>query len=547
MNWQEKAVRGIVYYTRNKKNGMGYVGLTRRRLQRRIVGHVAAAFRGDGSDQTIWAAIRTFGLEAFEFKQIDTATTLGELSAKEVKWIEQLRTLAPEGYNQNRGGAIAPGKTLYELNGSYYWSLSEIADEYGLKEVTVQKRVQSGWTIAEAAGLVRPPIRRTGRLKPVWVEGREYPSIVDLCKEFEIDPRVFDYRVNQCGWTLEEAIEIRPRNTWTGFSLAGREYGSLREACRILGLHYKKVESRLRGGWSLLDAFSLQDRHPNNKKQLQVGSLNFHSIKEAAIHFGLPSSRVTERLRSGWTTEQALELADPPKPTKNRKRRELVVKGTGYSSLRELASAFKVNENTLRMRLDAGWTIEQATGLVGRKEFRFPVSHNGIVFENARQLSNHFKFSHSTVTYRIRSGWTLEEIVGAKKRLSSHSNYKAIVRDGISYPSLAEAARTHNIDLQALRGRLRLGWPIEAALGIVKVEKVKNVYRIVTPSGKTEFTHNLTRFCQANGLKVSKMSAVMHDPKQHSHLGFKCSRASLDEKNAYIKELERSGVSVITK
>jgi hypothetical protein len=100
-----KPFRGVIYLVSNKVNQKQYVGLTTRSLKRRMQSHIAAAERGKGGPDTIQEAIRQFSRNAFSIKQIGSADTIEELAEAEIRFIDELGTLSPSGYNRNRGGA----------------------------------------------------------------------------------------------------------------------------------------------------------------------------------------------------------------------------------------------------------------------------------------------------------------------------------------------------------------------------------------------------------------------------------------------------------
>lgn len=96
---------GIIYVITNRINNKRYVGLTIQTLDRRWIYHVDQANRGLIKHWTsLHAAIRHYGPEYFTIEQLDVGTTKGNLEAKEKKWIKELDTLTPNGYNISRGG-----------------------------------------------------------------------------------------------------------------------------------------------------------------------------------------------------------------------------------------------------------------------------------------------------------------------------------------------------------------------------------------------------------------------------------------------------------
>ena len=101
--------------------------------------HVKNAERGKGSSLSLQHAIREFGVGAFSIELLATAKTLKDLAALEIEHIRLHASLAPDGYNLNRGGSFQEGAILRIVEGEEYWSLAELADAYGILDITLQK------------------------------------------------------------------------------------------------------------------------------------------------------------------------------------------------------------------------------------------------------------------------------------------------------------------------------------------------------------------------------------------------------------------------
>ena len=88
-----------VYTITNKGSGKVYMGQTTRLAGERWYKH---AWATEGS--AISAAIKKYGVEAFEFSVIDNAENLDQLNHKEKFWIDRLNSMSPNGYNLLQGG-----------------------------------------------------------------------------------------------------------------------------------------------------------------------------------------------------------------------------------------------------------------------------------------------------------------------------------------------------------------------------------------------------------------------------------------------------------
>jgi len=95
----------------NLETGETYIGATTRSINERKADHLQKAKKGTGS--LFQEAIGTYGLEAFIWEQIDTATDANELAEKERQYIIQYNS-KDSGYNSDSGGGFM--KTVYQYD-----------------------------------------------------------------------------------------------------------------------------------------------------------------------------------------------------------------------------------------------------------------------------------------------------------------------------------------------------------------------------------------------------------------------------------------------
>jgi hypothetical protein len=101
----------IIYKASNEHTGMAYVGATTKSIEERKQDHFIKAQRE--VDNKFYSAINTYGLDAFQWTQIDTAENLNDLAAKEKEYILKYNS-KNEGYNSDRGGGFQ--KTVYQYH-----------------------------------------------------------------------------------------------------------------------------------------------------------------------------------------------------------------------------------------------------------------------------------------------------------------------------------------------------------------------------------------------------------------------------------------------
>jgi len=101
----------IIYKAVNKQTNQAYIGATTKGIHQRKLDHLERGKRGESNQ--FHSAISTYGADAFEWQQIDTANSLNELAQKEKKYIIQYNTIL-DGYNSLSGGGFK--KTIYQYD-----------------------------------------------------------------------------------------------------------------------------------------------------------------------------------------------------------------------------------------------------------------------------------------------------------------------------------------------------------------------------------------------------------------------------------------------
>lgn len=102
---------GLIYKAVNKETQEVYIGATTKSLESRIVDHIDKASRKEGSH--FQNAIATYGADAFEWVEIDTANDINELAQKEKGYILKYNSIE-KGYNSDSGGGFK--KIIYQFD-----------------------------------------------------------------------------------------------------------------------------------------------------------------------------------------------------------------------------------------------------------------------------------------------------------------------------------------------------------------------------------------------------------------------------------------------
>jgi len=100
---------GYIYQIRNIESGKCYIGQTRqKREQDRWCQHKHNAFARKSTRIAIYDAMRSYGVEKFEYTIIHRTEDDTELNELERKYIKEKNTQVPNGYNITSGGDHNP-------------------------------------------------------------------------------------------------------------------------------------------------------------------------------------------------------------------------------------------------------------------------------------------------------------------------------------------------------------------------------------------------------------------------------------------------------
>jgi hypothetical protein len=309
----EAGVAGVVYLIEHAADERKYVGVTMGTAEERWDQHVQKAMEGKLLHRSgLHYAIKLYGAESFSVSVIAKAKNHGELQSLEIEYVEKFSTLAPKGFNLNAGGSgtRTKGQPII-VRGHRYRSYQEACRAFQIPWEVARGRIDAGWTPEQVFGLEE----REGKFQPqpIEIEGKRFVSLNQAAIAYGIDSKLFAARLKK-GWPVSQAIGIEPPDPFIGqpkaVEIEGKRFGSLTQAATAYGIDPKVFSQRLRSGWSVNQALGIEARG----NQFTVGGKTFASMSEAARHHGVGIPTFFSRRRQGWTLEQALGLVQLSSP-----------------------------------------------------------------------------------------------------------------------------------------------------------------------------------------------------------------------------------------
>ncbi len=235
---------GTIYLITNQITGMRYIGLTRATIKSRLRSHFKSSKIGRGKDSSLHEAMRVFPKEAFTIESIDHARNAERLKELEQHYIAKYNSLAPNGYNQNIGGAVSGGfgKATFKVGRESFESFAEACRHYVIDEGTCMNRIKRGWSVKKA--FTTPP-EDFDKSKTVEAFGKTYPSLKEASDQNDADYKKVFYHVKYMNETPEQAIKAVAGKS-RKVVIEGVEYQFMKDACEAYGVKVATVLYRIR-------------------------------------------------------------------------------------------------------------------------------------------------------------------------------------------------------------------------------------------------------------------------------------------------------------
>ena len=203
----------------------------------------------------------------------------------------------------------------------------------------------------------------------------------------------------------------------------------------------------------------------------------FKSESARAEHYGLPATTIRNRLDRNWTLEQALtvdnkntnrKIKDPKKIWEDHKHNK-------YNSVRELCEAYYhisgITEKVFWGRKRAlKWPLEKilmtpVNDVNYAANAKTVTDHLGQKWPSISEMCRHWGVKQQTYRMRIKMGFTVEDALLKPIKKVDMAAQKWIDHKGIEYPSLNAMCKAYNTTRTRFSTRVNdLGWSIEKAL-----------------------------------------------------------------------------------
>jgi len=308
--------------------------------------------------------------------------------------------------------------------------------------------------------------------KKIVIHGVEYSSYHDAATAYGVSPTTFSSRLKR-GFSPEDAVAPTRRkkapmqdlkiflSDLGSFNINGVDYKDVDELCEAYNVDRTLFLQRLRRGKTPEEAL---DQPRQMKTPITVRGITYPSNSEAAKAHGISVNVFVSRLHHGWTAEEALELVPREK---QRSGNDITIDGKTFASHKTAADYYNLEYRTFTGRLNRGWTPEEAAGLKPHNTSKIAEGDlivEGKIFDSIAHMAKHYGILKQTLHLRIKNGWSLEEACGVVKR-EGRSGHKITI-EGKTFRTYQEAVNHYGIKYDVFLYRIKEGWTPEEAVGL---------------------------------------------------------------------------------
>ena len=177
--------------------------------------------------------------------------------------------------------------------------------------------------------------------------GNRFNTIKEMCEYWGIPYITFNKRMRKFKWTLDRALTTPVKPIYE-LVYNGVQYKSIRQLAMAIGINEEYIGYHLHRGKTIDDIIALK-----NKTIVEYGGNTYNNLKELAKDYGINYPTFINRIHSKKSLDEALQ------------HRTLMfditstnILGTVYGSVKNLSTAWGIDESTIRNRLKKGFDIE---------------------------------------------------------------------------------------------------------------------------------------------------------------------------------------------
>jgi hypothetical protein len=407
------------------------------------------------------------------------------------------------------------------FNGKSYNSFTELCFDHNLSDGCVRARLKRGWSINEALGIIYRKNESGGRDKEIEVDGVKYKSIKIACKSLKIKDYDNVYqRLKNENYTVKQAFGIDPppkkkSSIAIKITIGKKTFESKRAAAIFHKIDERIISNRIKRGWTIEEAYELKNRLPDKNK------IFLKSGKKRQGYIYLISNKFNEKEYVGITIGSIKERFNShlyeagKKSNKDSLEYAIWIYGSDQFTYKKLkkATVDKMGSleryyiKKLKTKVPNGYNINSGgAGVFGGVNYKIPIILDDEIFFSLSDVSRYLNVRVATISARIRSGWDIKKAITKKIR-----SIKKVKFNNVEYESINHASRALGLKVSTISGRIKSGWTARKAL-TKKIKDKKNLHLLPYHVNKKKFD-NFADLARSMKIKPSTFTARLRAGK----------------------------------
>jgi Zn-dependent peptidase ImmA (M78 family) len=318
--------------------------------------------------------------------------------------------------------------------------------------------------------------QKSNHKRVITFEGKEYPSVSELARSFNVPRHIIQ---NALSRNIDLSDVLKPKKK-------ASTKKTTKKAAKAVKTPSKKTEA---------SSGKLQRNNP-----VVFQGVKYASERALSAAYDVPHATFYQRMKRGWSMEEALGIANKKASSAGGKAQSpratpLTANGKTYPSIKAAAETHNVPAYRVTQRLKHGWTPEQALGIHSR-EMKINTSAkmitcHGKKYKSVGEFCREYNLTPQHVSYHMQKGRTPEQILARRDKKSSPlmsiKDLAPFVVEGNSFETAAELARHYGMNAAKVTGRLRNGWSAAKSVDLNEegTEGKTKATKPVKGSGKT--------------------------------------------------------------
>jgi predicted DNA-binding protein YlxM (UPF0122 family) len=273
------------------------------------------------------------------------------------------------------------------------------------------------------------------------VEGKQYLSLVDIAREYELTKNSVYARYRR-GKRCDDLVPEKKRKNYTPpkpepirykLHVDGKGFKSESEACRYFNVPFVTYRTRKYQGYSTEQCLGLkaipdkrkisQNKNSRNAQpiRLNVYGKMYKSYASLAREYDLKDYVLRQRItKYGYSPEEAVSM--------DGKAKKIIVVGKEYKSIVEFAEAFEKTAEQVISLVNRGRTYEEIAGIEIANTVNTFV-YEGKKYKSFKDFCEKNSYSYSTIQSRLGRGYSLKEALNKSFSLEGRYTLKKLQRD----------------------------------------------------------------------------------------------------------------------